>query len=373
MKCEVCGTLYKKIDTLLVCENGHTIQNATMVSHENMIVMGKSKRIYKKKTEKVRYPSTDCKLFNLVLLKLLFEEARTFFGIKEATIFRYFTEFFDFNTGKLHSSVVISKTTFSALIYMAKRVEMERSNQLYSFADFIKKFESFSIASRLLLIKNKFPVFAPEVAMLNSFFSTTMFTILSLKTHIDELTNLYTYTKPYAFTNLSETGIFEESNENAKYNIRRLFRNDLDIMTRYLKKLCETLKVDVTDDLILYFEKFTYVFDKNTVLFPEHDITFFIVTYLASKDMFENSDIEEHVLEFLGICKSHLIMELSHFVYVLDEMTSPETYINYLDKKNRRRFDNLKGSVEFVNAYKRLVALDMKRILDRKTSEPSKT
>ncbi|ELA41497.1 uncharacterized protein VICG_01481 [Vittaforma corneae ATCC 50505] len=233
MKCEVCGTSYKKIDSLLVCANGHTLQNTTEVAHDDNPLRGRSKRIYKpKKEKKVVFKSDGCKLMRMVLMRLLFEESMAYFGIKDNVVFRYFTEFLEFKNAKLDTVFDISKFTLSILVYFAKRSEMERNGQIYLYNEFKDTFNSLDLTNRLIGIKAKFPML--EVAI-NEFTHNYLITstICSFRPWIDEFSSLYIYARRYGFVKSSETGILEECVESAKHNIRRLFRNDLELMKVY--------------------------------------------------------------------------------------------------------------------------------------------
>lgn len=358
MKCEICRTSYKKIESLLVCENGHTLENTTEVALEDGARTGKSKRIFRRKNQKVKYKSEECRLMRMVLIKLLFDEARAFLGIKESVVFKYFTEFFEFRNAKLSSTFKTSKATLAVLLYMAKRAEMEKNGEIYLLQDFSKEYKAFDLLGRLIRIKTKFPSMEQEV---QNFCLKTNFnsTVCSFKSWIDDLTSLYIYIRPYTFTKFSETGILEECTETAKYNLRRLFRNDLEIMKAYFQAVCRNLSQKLTPDLEMHFEKFIYTYDPNTVIFPEYDFTFFIMSYLASKGSFAGSEMESTIIDYLGISKETLAAMHMGFVEKLDQLATPECYISTIDNKNKDRFTSLKAAIAFINAYKRYVAEDM--------------
>lgn len=64
MKYEICGTNYKKIDTLLVCEQGHTLENRIEVAHDDtkQELALKIKKVRKAKTQKYIYKNSVCNL-----------------------------------------------------------------------------------------------------------------------------------------------------------------------------------------------------------------------------------------------------------------------------------------------------------------------
>ncbi|ELA41498.1 uncharacterized protein VICG_01482, partial [Vittaforma corneae ATCC 50505] len=122
--------------------------------------------------------------------------------------------------------------------------------------------------------------------------------------------------------------------------------------------------VEVIPELEFYFEKFIYTYDPNVVIFPEYDFTLFIMSYFVSKGSFEGSDIEKNVIEYFGVCKTNLIAShYAPFVDRLNNLATPELYVSYMIKKSRSRFENLRGAIEFIDAYKRLVAEDMQDVL----------
>lgn len=363
MKCEICKSDFKKIDTLLVCANGHTIQNTTEVVHDDVVLAGRTKRIRKTKKERRIYKGDGCKLLRMVLLKLLFEEARSFFNIKDDCMFRYYTGFFEFRNGKLDTSTEVSKPTFSMLVYLAKRIEMERNNQIYLFSDFMNEMDRFDLFTRLVLIKNKYPKLEVAVREIGIYKEHSGCTISSMKTRLDEFTSYYYYTRPFTFIKTSDTGIYEECVESAKYNMRRLIRNDLEILNQYFKRFCDDLGVEITPEIDLYFQKYVYTYDPNLIIFPEYDFVFFISIYFISRGLFENTELEANVLEFLLISKSYFINHVDSFILHLDKLKTPECYIDWRNRRNKMKFISLRGATEFINAFKRYVAADIEEIL----------
>lgn len=364
MKCEVCGSEYRKIDLLLICANGHTLQNTTEVAHDDIPITGRSKKIYRTKKEKIKYKDDGCKIMKMVLLRMLFDEARVFFDIKDDCIFKYFTEFFEFKNAKLDTIFDVSITTLAIIIYVSKRTELEKNGEIYLWNDFKATFNKFDTFNRLIYIKNKYP--SLEIAT-NEFLllKKILTTYITLKRWIDDFTSPYSYPKIIENTlRISDNGIYEESFENAKFNIRRLFRNDLEIMKIYFKTICDKLNIEISSDLEFYFDKFIYTFDPDTVIVPEYDMPMFIVAYFSFKGNFYGSDLEFRILDHFRICRASLIKKHSFkIVDKLDMAITPEIFIKSLVKKKRAKFSGLRGSIEFINAFKRLVAENMQDVL----------
>lgn len=110
MICEICGTVYRKIDTMLVCSQGHTLENTieVAVDDHNFPIAMKSKKIRTKKKEKVSYMRDKCSLMKMILLKLLFEEAKDFFCFSNDNVFKYFTGFFEVKKGQLETGLKVA-------------------------------------------------------------------------------------------------------------------------------------------------------------------------------------------------------------------------------------------------------------------------
>lgn len=352
MRCEICGTEYRQVDTFLICEQGHTLQNTMEVAnddHQTSVL--KVKRVRTAKKEKKIFKSSGCHLMRMVLMKLLFEEAREHFGLPNDNVFKYFTGFFEFRRTKLETCVEVSKNELFVLVYLGKRMEMEKQGMPYFIKDCKEDFKRFDISTRLLLIKNRFPSLEPPCYE----FIKTAFNVspLNIKRRVAELTDIYMYPKPYSHIHGSENGIFEEGIEFCKHNIRRRIRNDLEMSRLYFKSICEFYSVPMTPMLELYFEKFVYTSDPNQVHIPEYDFALFVASYYVNEKTFEGTDLEAKILTEFGTSKASLIKRISRLSKTLEIAASPELYVVGMNKRNERRFKRLRHVVEFIDAFKR--------------------
>lgn len=352
MKCEICGTLIKKIEDLLICANGHTIQNSQIVAHEEFQppVKTVSHRVRKEKKEKKLYINDGCYLMRLMLFKFLINEAKVFLKFKNDDIFKYFTTFFNMKNKNLDSFFRLNKKEFFVLIYMCKRAHNESLNLPYFFKDCKKDYQRFDISNRLISLISRYPLLEPVVKE----FSHLPFdiTIVTCKTTIDYLTDKYKYLSSFRNKIKLKGSAFEEKYEIAKSNIRRMFRNDLQMANIYFKEFCKYLDVVITSEIQLYFEKFIYTFDPNILIIPEVDFSFFLAAYFIHRGEFENSNLERKILMLFQITKLSLYEKLENFCNNL-QCVSPELFISELIQRNNKRFDVLRESIEFIDAYKR--------------------
>jgi len=369
MKCKSCGTNYHKIDTLLVCENGHTLQNTTEVTDDDLpsTMRGKSKSIHRKKKQQVVYKADGCKVMKVILMKLLFDELRSFFDIKDDILFRYFTEFFEFKDSKLDSVIdVSSKVTLKILVYLAKRAEMESKGQIYLFDEFIATINAFDWNGTLEIIRRKIPALETEINT-SSYRVSVNISKIGFKQWLDDLTAVYPRVnprRPKATFRKPDTGILEKSVETAKYNMRRLIRNDLPLMKKYFEVICSDIEVEITPELEFYFEKYIYTYDPGIVIFPDYDFAFFVMAYLIHKNAFERTATEAVILDYVDAYRSNVMREhYMPFILRLNDATTPEVYIATRNRRNKARFIGLIESIEFIDAFKRLVAEDMLNLI----------
>ena len=368
MKCEVCGCAYRKIESSLICQNGHTLQNMTEVAHDDIAPSARVKRIKKNKKTKDFYKSSGCNLMKLVLCKLVFEEAKIFFDFPEDLVFKYFTGFFEFREGKLDSSLEISKEMIFSIIYLAKRADNERKGVQLFFDDFLAKFKDFDFCNRLTLIKNRFQPLEPPVTELR--YSTSLNTVQSLKRKIELLTSPYRPLRPYSMTvglvirhtvyaGSLGNGIFEEVVDGNKFNIRSLFKNDIPTFLPYFIQICKYFEISITEELNFYFEKYIYTFDNTQLILPEYDFVMFIAMFLINKNEFENTEIESKILNYFEIQKVTMMAHISILAREYNNFVSPEVYLSSLKKNNRQRFGRLRDAIRFVDTYKVTKAVKM--------------
>lgn len=352
MKCEICGTEYRKIESSLICSNGHTLQNTQEVAHEDAKAMAlKTKRIRKAKPPKKMFIGTGCKLTTMVLMKILFEEAKEFFKFPNDKIFKYFTYFFEFKKTKLETPLELTKNQVFILIYLNRRSIMEKQGIPYLVTDCIRDFRELDIYTRIIVIKNKYP--SLEAPCYEFSKTSYLITILNLKRMIRDLTDHYSCPIFYTTTKYSDSGVLLDSIEKAKHNIRGMIRNDLEMSKKYFKIICEKYNIKITKSLNLYFEKFIYTFDNNQIFIPEYDFALFISAYFIEKKKFEDTELESAILTNFGCSKVTFIKTMYDFFKRLDLCLTPEVFIKEMKKKNKKRFEPLKRSIEFIDAFKR--------------------
>lgn len=350
MRCEVCGCTFRRIETSLVCQNGHTLQNMTEVAHDEDAPCAKTRRIKKRRKIKQFFKSSGCSLMKMILLKLLYEEAKIFFEITDDRLFKYFTGFFEFREGKLVSSIDVSKEILFVLIYASKRSELESKGEMLFFTDFILKFKNFRISNRLSLIKNRFSQLEPPCSEFK--YADVTVTIRSLKKMIDILSDPYNISRTFKIPIKNGNGVFQECIDVCKFNFRSLFRNDLELMNHYFNQLCKVLEVEITEELTFYFKKFIYSFNNHQVILPEFDMPMFIAMFMIWKENFENTVIEFNILNYLGVDKPSFRHLVWNQVTEIRHCVSPEEYIRHLKYKNIKRFKRLRNSIEFIEAFK---------------------
>lgn len=350
MKCEVCGCPFRRIETSLVCQNGHTLQNMTEVAHDEDVPSAKTRRIRKKRRVKEYFKGSGCCLLKMILLKLMFEEAKVFFEIPNDNVFKYFTSFFKFKEGKLVSTMDLNKELLFTLLYSAKRSEFENKGQILLFKDFVPEFNKFGFVNRVSLIKNRFSQLEPACG--EFLYPSTYVTLKSLRNILSLLSSPYKAVDTLKVPGKKGTCIIEECVEVSKFNFRRLFRNDFEIMNLYLINLCEELNVEITEEILFYFKKFIYTFDYNQVILPEFDFCFFIALYFINRNEFENKPIEFNMLKFLLIDRNSLLIMLWHYSKIVINLSTPEIHLKYLKSKSKYRFKKLRKAIDFIDVFK---------------------
>lgn len=355
MRCEICGNLFKKMETFLVCDQGHTIQNTKLVSHEDDFAASKAKTksIRKAKVHRKRYiyKSGGCNFSKLIIIKKLLQEAEIYFRSENSFLFKNFTCFFKFRMNQLESDFDLNKNVFFALLYFLRRHEKEKHDEIYTFSDFTKEAKDFDFNSRLISLRNKTPSLKGAITELIT--TPTAILIVLLKKRSEEITNAYAHTKSFGRTKDHDTGVLDESVENAKFNIRSMIRNDLEISKKYFQYLC--LKLDIEEDtqLNFYFEKFIYTFDPNTVFIPDYDFVFFLAAYFITIDKFFNSQLEVKVMSYLTINRHSFFKRLATFFTNINDSATPETLIESLSEKNAKNYIRLVDTMAIIDDLKK--------------------
>lgn len=363
MNCEICGAKYRKVDTFLICDQGHTLQNTLEVANDDgQSVPLRIRRVRIARREKKIYRSSGCHLMRMVLMRLLFDEAREHFGLPDDNVFKYFTGFFEFKKTKLETCVDVTKNEFFVLVYLSKRMEMEKEGRPYTIKECKEDFKRFDITTRLLLIKNRFPALEPPCYE----FVKTPFNLspATVKHRVAELTDMYMYPKPYGHAHGSENGIFEEGIEFCKHNIRRQIRNDLEMAWLYFKPICEFYNVPLEPKLRLYFAKFIYVSDPGQVHIPEYDYVLFLASLYVNKKVLEDTDLETRILTEFVMSRKVLIKRIMKMSKILEMSTTPELYMVWMSMKREKRFKRLRHVVEFIDAFKRKTARTTNLVID---------
>lgn len=286
----------------------------------------------------------------LILLKLLYNEARLFFNGKGDDIFKYYTGFFRLKNMKLESCFKPNKNEFFVLLYLSRRFQNESKGIPYFFDNCKKDYNSFDINHRLLTIKSKYiGLYAPAAEMQEM---SLAISYKVLREYLSQMTDKHTYPSSHRNIKRVEGNVIEEVFDASKHNIRRLLRNDLQMSNIYFREICKDLKVVITDELQLFFEKFIYSYSQDKVFIPEYDFSLLIASYFIYKNIFDHSTLESLMMFKFKISKSRLNKRIFKFSKNLDGV-SPEHFINKMNNRNSKRFTQLRRSIEFIDGYKR--------------------
>lgn len=96
MNCEICGTPFRRMESSLVCANGHTLQNTLEVADdEDTPFYGRHRIIRRpKKAAAEDKDSMDPSVAYFVIFRTLFNEAKEDFGFQTDDFYKYFTGFY---------------------------------------------------------------------------------------------------------------------------------------------------------------------------------------------------------------------------------------------------------------------------------------
>ncbi len=247
----------------------------------------------------------------------------------------------------------IKYNTLHALVYMAKRSEMERAGSAYFFSDFLERIESFNLIQRLKQILKKYGISSRIFLMLTRFPGKIK--------PIEIETKLRNFASFDAFINRffeeSEghpTGVIPKHIEDLKKNVRTLFVNDLSIYRQYFDHLCKKLGIEQTDDIIFYWKKLIFTFNHDQVFVPEVLFSKFIAQYFINQYSFEDTFLERRILSILGYSKVKFSDIMLTFARELDYYRDPGTFLRYRELQYTDRYRNIRRAIWIIDGFKEL-------------------
>jgi hypothetical protein len=275
MLCEICGSKYRKIDSNLICQNGHTLQNAIAVADDDFGVKGKSRKIRKEKVHQKKI-DMNSNIGRLCIMRLIYNDAKKYFSFSSDKIFKLYTNLYKITDADIESSYEPSLMVLGALVYLSVRSEKEKQGNILLFSDFRKKWLKFNCYKRARdtanLLKIEFNMFPPNKG------SITYFSISTIEIIIRKIAD-FNRVASKVDAKCSETGVYFEYIERTKANIRSCFSADYDLLLKYKTAVLKDLNIVSDDRMLYYFKKFTFVFAYNRMFIAELDICYFLILY----------------------------------------------------------------------------------------------
>lgn len=390
MLCDICGTLFRRVESSLICENGHTIQNTLEVGEDN-IMQGVARSRFVKKmniaTEKKR--DLDNTVANMLVIHCLFYEAKKHFGFTDDWIYKQFTGFYAVLSPEpedaplsatqgapeendhpaflsqpapqqpmapkkaiIYGSFQNNLGLLIAVIYLSKRVHEEKQGRPFLVDQFRSIYTSFDLEGRCYDIVKRQRLFVNGYkAMTLPLYVTIPVAILH---NLQNLANFNYYENLSDYSVHHDTGVIPQYVLDLKQNIRSVVRRDLTIWQAYFDIILKKLKVKKTNRLKYFFKKMVYVLHPKEIFVPEVTICLFLAIYMNNKDKFTGSKLEQKILIFLNISRKAFTRKISLLVINLNAAASPEKFTRYREYMNQDYLSSLRSACLLVKALKRV-------------------
>lgn len=398
MRCPICNTAFRKIEASLICENGHTIQNTLEVNDDDVRPANARGRALKKKaaivkTEEVR--NMDDSVALLLIYYALFYESMNHFGFSDDFVFKQFTGFFcvrpknnesatiqtslsqpsdnksgtDKQTISLFSQPVgpvshspeLQATIYGDLpmnipllisvIYISKRTHEENLGNIYLLNDFLLRYYEFNLNERAQLIIKKQKLkqelwfyFISPYSLVNP---------LRFQYYIQLLANFNRFGNIYDSSIHHDTGIISEYILNLKQNLRHTFRRDIEIWMKYFYNIIIQFGIDENEEMLFYFRKTLHTLHPRYVYVPEVIICQFLALFMESQGAFENTLLEQKVLNFMRCSKMLFLRAVNSFSCLLDWSFSPEIFIRQREFINADVFARMRSARVIIAAMRK--------------------
>ncbi|KAF9763167.1 hypothetical protein NGRA_1460 [Nosema granulosis] len=302
--CEICKSKCTLIDGDYICQEGHISKYVQEMAEElNVMLISKNLR---KKQEKNLFKDYDISYKTLLMHNLLFCYLAESQGIQNEKYFSYFVNFLSGDTKGVFYEFKLDWNTLAVLLYLSKREEVQKKNELIFFNSFVDEISRVCLEKRIKHFKQvlvlKKSHFLHQNTSHGLHIRTEILNKLSLKGHPISMSEHRLY---------KETGLPNPQNEYNKILFRKDLRLTLEYLLKYLKHLTGIFNLEVTSEMIFYFEKFVYMREfNNTVAFPEDEVCYFLFLYDPS-----STTLEDKILSFLRTNSKYFRGEVQKMLY----------------------------------------------------------
>lgn len=366
MKCEICGSELRALESSLVCANGHTIQNTLEVlDDEEGMRHGRKRVVHRAKKADAARDAVAPSVATFMVFHCLFHEAMKFFNIKSDRIYKYYTCIYrvvreggeeeqppadQFNE-RIEGDHKITARTLCAVIYLSKRAEMEQGDKPYFIRQFTKEIIRFRINHRIKEIVKRLGI--QRRVLLKMSFNHGGHFLEGISQKVAQIANFDgRYMMAVNRRKTQGLGFVSQHIDDAKKNIRRLFRRDVAMMTVYFAELCKALHVEQSERLLRYFRKFIYTHNFDRIFVPEKCFSIFLCLYYIDEGTFEDSMLEVRLLTYLSSSRDNLRAITRICSAVFNQRVSPETLIKLRKKEYAERFSGIKKAMWVIDTYK---------------------
>lgn len=243
---------------------------------------------------------------------------------------------------------------FVVLVYMAKRIEVEKEGGIYLFSDFKKDLKRFNPRLRLLELYKRLNIL--NGAWDSATAECNVYDIKVFSSYLSALVSPCTFKRfSNSISKSHPSGIITRREWDVKHNFRVVFKRDIETYKKYFKAICGHLGVEITSRIMFYFEKYVYSSVEDTVFIPEIEFSLFIAIYFSDLDSFEGSYLEDKILSYLSYNRFIFYKLIDEKIDFLNDVLSPEQYIATKVRNNRKNFSWLRSSIWLIDLYKKSV------------------
>ncbi|EOB13587.1 hypothetical protein NBO_66g0046 [Nosema bombycis CQ1] len=341
--CEFCKKICFLIEGEYICEEGHISKFVKEIS-ENTEFIRRSK-VVKKKIEENVYKNYDSSYKHLLMFNLLYSCLSESLGLTNEKYFGYFINFISGDKSKVNDEIRMDYTTMVLLLYFAKREEAIINKKLIYFYDFINEIKNIEITKRIDHFKKLLVMQWHNLDKRHTNYN--VYCIKSRRNILECLTGSGIPLNSIEIQIYKETGFM---NPLVEYN-KSLFREfKFDLNCLHLREISEKFCINLTKEMIFYFEKFFYIKQsEKCISIPEDDICIFLFLYNNYKKIEfkgENKgELIDCIITFLKTTKIKFYEEVYHFIFKSglgdneDLLGGRSFYKKHLHKK---RFESIK-------------------------------
>lgn len=208
-------------------------------------------------------------------------------------------------------------TQITCLIYMAKRIEVEREGGIYLFSTFVTELMKIRPYNKVREICKKFKIRKGTW----DFFTLVehLHDLRLAQKNLSIISNAYYYKKnTYTNGKSHETGVFTRAETDVKFNFRRSFSTDIQVLRKYFLALCVFLsfillyflanifQVNPTDEIIFYLDKYVYTILLDKAFIPEYHFSLYIGIYYSNRGELVGSNLERRLMKYLEMNRRSL-------------------------------------------------------------------